>query len=237
MQVRLGPPSAFGCALFLQYLRCTTILTMAKKKYYVVWQGHKPGIYDNWATCQQQIKNYPQAKYKSFKSLDEAKEAYASSFNDYIGAGKKKTAAKKPPKGSDSPVIWNSLAVDAACSGNPGLMEYQGVDTTTGQRIFHLGPIADGTNNVGEFLALVHGLALLKQQNSPKPIYTDSRTAMAWVRKKKANTKLRRTARNKKLFELIARAEQWLSQNSYETDILKWDTDNWGEIPADFGRK
>lgn len=209
---------------------------MAKKKYYVVWQGHQPGIYESWSACQQQIKNYSQAKYKSFKSLKAAEEAYAGRYYDHIG-GNKKSKPTGPPKGSDSPVIWDSLAVDAACSGNPGLMEYQGVDTTTGQRIFHLGPIPDGTNNVGEFLALVHGLAMLKQQGSPKPIYTDSRTAMAWVRKKKANTKLKRTSRNGKLFELMARAEQWLANNSYSTDILKWDTDNWGEIPADFGRK
>lgn len=210
---------------------------MAKKKYYVVWQGHEPGVYESWPKCQQQIKNYPQAKYKSFSSREAAQEAFVGNYHDYIGANKKKSQPKGPPKGSDSPVIWDSLAVDAACSGNPGLMEYQGVDTTTGQRIFHLGPIPDGTNNVGEFLALVHGLALLKQQNSPKPIYTDSRTAMAWVRKKKANTKLHRTPRNAKLFELIARGERWLANNSYSTEILKWDTDNWGEIPADFGRK
>ena len=131
----------------------------------------------------------------------------------------------------------HSIAVDAASSGNPGIMEYQGVDTRTKKRLFKQGPFPEGTNNIGEFLAIVHGLAFLKERSSDRVLYSDSRTAISWVRKKRCNTKLEPNARNKSLFELIGRAERWLETNSYSTPIVKWETAAWGEIPADFGRK
>ena len=131
----------------------------------------------------------------------------------------------------------HSIAVDAASSGNPGVMEYQGVDTKTKKKLFKQGPFEQGTNNIGEFLALVHGLAFLKQQKSDRIIYTDSRIAMGWVRKKTCKTKLKPNAKNVIVFKLIERAEKWLASNSYNTPIVKWETKAWGEIPADFGRK
>ena len=139
---------------------------------------------------------------------------------------------------SRSKIIQDSLSVDAACSGNPGQMEYQGVYTKTKDPIFHQGPFPEGTNNVGEFLAIVHGLAYLKKEGRlTTPIYSDSKTAQAWVRNRKAKTNLAQTPRNKPIFDLIDRAEKWLQTNTYQNPILKWDTENWGEIPADFGRK
>ena len=133
-------------------------------------------------------------------------------------------------------VIANSLAVDAACSGNPGVMEYQGVRTYDKERMFHV-KFELGTNNIGEFLALVHGLSYLKKHNLAQPLYTDSVNAMAWVKQKKCKTKLERNEKTEELFRYIERAEAWLRANTYTTQILKWDTDNWGEIPADFNRK
>ena len=129
-----------------------------------------------------------------------------------------------------------ALAVDAACSGNPGPMEYRGVYLKTGQEVFHYGPV-HGTNNIGEFLAIVHGLALLKQKDSAMTIYSDSRNAMLWVKNKKCKTKLERTAKTEQLFQLIERAELWLKENTHNIPLLKWETEKWGEIPADFGRK
>lgn len=133
-------------------------------------------------------------------------------------------------------VVENSLAVDAGCSGNPGKMEYRGVHVASRQQVFHFGPMY-GTNNIGEFLAIVHGLALLKQKGIDMPIYSDSRNAIAWVKQKKCKTKLPRDHRTEQLFQIIERAEKWLRENSYSTPILKWETSKWGEIPADFGRK
>ena len=116
-------------------------------------------------------------------------------------------------------------------------MEYRGVMVETGQEIFRIGPMAQGTNNIGEFLALVHGLAYFKKIGCSIPIYTDSHNAMLWVQQKKCKTKLERSTVNEPIFDLIARAEKWLRENTYATRIIKWQTSEWGEIPADFGRK
>jgi len=208
------------------------------KKYYVVWKGHQPGVYDSWKDCQKQILGFPGAKYKSFKTEKEATDAFVDSFSDHVAKGSKPTK----PKGRSSsngkvPYIYPSISVDAACSGNPGPTEYQGVDTRTKEVIFRKGPYENGTNNIGEFLALVHALALFHKSNPDLPIYTDSRTAQAWVRNKKVKTTLPRTSKNEVLFSLMDRAIMWLHANTYRNPIIKWDTKGWGEIPADFGRK
>ena len=208
---------------------------MAKKrKYYVVWEGNNPGIYDNWTDCQLQVKGYPNAKYQSFPDLASAEHAYTSGFS--IAPAKKK--AKPEAAFTEDQIIWDSISVDAACSGNPGVMEYRGVQTQTGTEIFRMGPFKQGTNNVGEFLALVHALAQLKKEGKTDlPIYSDSRIAIGWVKRGKAKTQLKRTRQNSVLFDLIARAESWLKREKIRNTIIKWETKSWGEIPADFGRK
>ena len=130
----------------------------------------------------------------------------------------------------------NAWAVDAACSGNPGPMEYRAIDLATGTEVFRYGPL-HGTNNIGEFLAIVHGLSLLKQRNCPYILYSDSVNAISWVKQKKCKTKLQPNAKNAELLAIVARAEKWLENNTYTTEIRKWQTKVWGEIPADFGRK
>lgn len=211
---------------------------MAKNKFYVVWKGLNPGIYDNWAECKAQVEGQEGAKYKSFESREAAAEAFDKGYAHYLkAASSSKAVARLAPETPVGRPINESLAVDAACSGNPGDMEYRGVYTATGQEIFHIGPLKKGTNNVGEFLALVHGLALLKQKESSLPIYSDSRNAILWVKKKKCKTLLERIPENEVIFNLIERAEKWLNENTYTTPIYKWETSEWGEIPADFGRK
>lgn len=134
-------------------------------------------------------------------------------------------------------VSAQAWAVDAACSGNPGPMEYRCVDLATGAEVFHFGPV-HGTNNIGEFLAIVHALALMERDGiKGKIIYSDSRNAMLWVKKKQCKTKLARTPRTEQLYQIIARAENWLRTHQINTPILKWETQKWGEVPADFGRK
>jgi len=212
---------------------------MPQKKFYVIWVGHETGIVDNWPECQRRIKGYPAAKYKSYKTLEEAQKAFESSWTDIISTnkpGSKKKSTNQITGNPDHQPIKKSLAVDAACSGNPGAMEYQGVFVDTGVQWFHARfPI--GTNNIGEFLGIVHGLAELKRKNMNIPIYTDSTIAMGWVKKKKCITKLERNKNTESLFKLIERAEKWLQTNTWSQSILKWDTKSWGEIPADFGRK
>ncbi len=225
---------------------------MAKPKFYVVWDGVEDGVYTSWEACQEAVKGFSNAKYKSFKTEAEAEEAFAMGYE----AWKAKEEANAPKDSNDpnaskdnsdsgTPIsfcipegaINNSIAVDAACSGNPGKMEYRGVYLRTGKEIFHYGPVW-GTNNIGEFLAIVHGLALLKQKGlDDMPIYSDSVNAQLWVRKKKCKTTLVRDEKTEQLYQMIERAENWLKNNTYRNPIIKWPTDQWGEIPADFGRK
>lgn len=211
---------------------------MAKKaKFYTVWKGKRPGIYDTWKDCKAAIEGYKGAEYKSFATFQMAKKAYNGSYEEYKGKKKGESSLSQEQLLRIGKPNYHSISVDAASSGNPGIMEYQGVDTKTKKKLFKQGPFPEGTNNIGEFLAIVHGLAFLKQNKSDRIIYTDSRTAMSWVRKKNCNTKLVETSKNRALFELIHRAVDWLKNNSYNTPIVKWETKAWGEVPADFGRK
>ena len=206
-----------------------------KQKYYVVWHGHNPGIYTSWEKTSSQVRNVPNAVYKSFDTLSEAEEAFKSG-PDFKKSGSQKVRPQLNQY--DSNIKTESISVDAACSGNPGLMEYRGVRTSDKTELFHFGPIRNGTNNIGEFLAIVHALAMLQKMNDPNtPIYTDSKTAISWVKRKKANTKLKADKTNAQLFEMIGRAEAWLKNNNWKNPLLKWETTQWGEIPADFGRK
>jgi len=209
-----------------------------KKKYYTVWTGRNRGIFETWSECESQIKDFEGAQYKSFATLEGAKKALEGNYYDYIGKTKTfvSTLSEEQLKKIGQPNL-NSIAVDAASSGNPGKMEYRGVDTKTKKELFKQGPFNEGTNNIGEFLAIVHGLAYLKKQNDSRIIYTDSRTALSWVKKRICNTKLSRNKNNEELFNLVDRALVWLRSNTYETTIVKWETKAWGEIPADFGRK
>ena len=206
---------------------------MAKKqKYYVVWDGHNTGIFDDWKKCEAQVKNYPNARYKSFESLEEANQAYRQKpifSKRIVQAAKTKNLSR---------IVKDSIAVDAACEGNPGILEYQGVDPHQGIKLFHQGPFEEGTVNIGEFLAIVHALAWLKQHNRPQTaVYSDSITGLSWVRNKRIKTTLTKSRKNAVLFELVDRALDWLDNNTYTNKLLKWDTEGWGENPADFGRK
>lgn len=209
-----------------------------KSKFYTVWKGHHTGVFDNWNDCKAQIKDYKGAIYKSFSGFAEAKAAFKDDYKKYIGKDKKFQSGLSDLqlKKIGQPNL-NSICVDAAVSGNPGKMEYRGVATKSKKLIFKQGPFNEGTNNIGEFLAIVHALALLKRKNSDLLIYTDSKIAISWVKKKTCNTKLQRSPKNEDLFQLIERALGWLKTNEYSNKVVKWETKAWGEIPADFGRK
>lgn len=218
-----------------------------KAKFYVVWQGREAGIYDSWAACEAQVKGIA-AKYKGFATLAEAQQALAANPEDYITRkstplqssrhlAASNTTSAQPTLPLQSSPILPALAVDAACSGNPGLMEFRGVIADIGTQVFHRGPYVDGTNNIGEFLAIVLGLAYLKINNLPWALYSDSKTAISWVRQKQCKTKLEWNAKNQDLLLAVRAAEKWLHENTWTTPIYKWDTEHWGEIPADFGRK
>ncbi len=207
---------------------------MPAKKYYVVWSGLRPGVYETWKECEAQIRGVDGAVYKSFPDRESAVKALNSDWREYIGK-KKEEPAKKVQRDRQS--IRESISVDAACSGNPGVLEYRGVETATGRQLFHQGPFPLGTVNIGEFLAIVHALAYLQKYGSNLPVYSDSRTAIKWTRDKAIKTNLPRNSKTEALFDLVDRAINWLKIHDYPNQILKWETDRWGEIPADFGRK
>lgn len=196
------------------------------KKYYVVWKGRTPGIYTTWDECQEQILGYRNASYKSYKTIEEATFAFHNPDKALLVA--EHLCNDYPSYG---------LCVDAAFNTNTKIMEYRGVLLPEKTELFKKGPFHDATNNIGEFLAIVHGLSLCKKNGWDYPIYSDSNTAIVWVLLKKANTKLEQTTHNLSLFELIHKAEKWLQENEYTNKIFKWQTQKWGEIPADFGRK
>ncbi|MBP3890250.1 MAG: ribonuclease H family protein [Muribaculaceae bacterium] len=214
-------------------------MSSPRKKFYVVWNGHHTGVFDSWAECQLQIEGFPNARYKSYPSQEEAIAAYRGdpheaaaiirSIGSHINGSVNYEAIPE--------IETNAIAVDAACSGNPGPVEYRGVDVKTGAELFRVGPLQGGSNNMGEFLALVHGLAWLDQRGLTMPVYSDSRTARAWVRNMAVKTSIAPTQQNAKIRELIERALTWLRNHPRHNRILTWDTPSWGEIPADFGRK
>ena len=224
---------------------------MAKKqKYYVVWKGKKPGIYTDWESCKEQVVGVQQAQYKSFDTKTEAETAIRMPYSSVVSQSSQNSRNNQSNQvliidenglttikpGTENPPILDALAVDAACSGNPGVMEYQGIYIPTRTRVFHY-RAERGTNNIGEFLAIVHGLSYLKKHGLKQIIYSDSANAISWVHQRQCKSKLPEDASTAELWDYIHRAENWLRTNTYTTEIRKWDTDLWGEIPADFGRK
>ena len=203
-------------------------------KYYVIWKGRKTGVFTSWPEAKALVDGFVGAKYKAFESRAAAETALRGNYADYLAG---KVSVPQPPLASVA-YITESWSADAACSGNPGVLEYRCVHTGTGEQIFHQGPFPNGTNNIGEFLAIVEALQLLQQRASRLPLYSDSANAILWVKVKKCRTNLARNSRNALLFERIGRAEEWLmAAGKIPNKIIKWDTASWGEIPADFGRK
>lgn len=266
----------FFCIFAQSNLEIETNQEMQSNKYYVVWKGYAPGVYDSWEEAEIQVSGYPEASYRSFKTQEAAIEAFREGYDKEgliqevakqaaqiakegmtpkynqesserkltpIGIRNVKSGIdttitpKDTTSGTPTPYIQDALAVDAACSGNPGPMEYRGVLVRTGEVIFKVGPLEQGTNNIGEFLAIVHGLALQEKQGTSLPIYSDSVNAQLWIRQGICKTKLEENEVNAPIFDLIRRAEQWLRTHSFRLPIYKWETKQWGEIPADFGRK
>lgn len=204
---------------------------MAKNKFYVVWKGRQVGVFSNWDSCKMQIEGFKGAQYKSFPDRTSAEDAFK------VGYQAISQQVNDTTRQQVEMPIGQSIAVDAACSGNPGKMEFQGVFVETKTHLFKSPVYEHGTNNIGEFLAIVYCLAWQHKKKLNYPIYSDSVNAQKWVREGVCKTKITENEKNKPLFEVIRWAEKWLKENSFRVPIYKWRTEIWGEIPADFGRK
>ena len=207
-------------------------------KYYTVFRGHNPGVYDNWDEAREQVEGFPDALYKGYQTPEEAALAYRNFTGHEDRDDLMRLIAMNDTSLPDNPEIdQDAWAVDASCLGNPGKMEYRGVEVKTGKEIFRVGPFEDATNNIGEYLALVHAMALMAKKGEYHNIYSDSVTALSWWRNRRVKTQLKATQRNAKVFELLARASVWVNSHQFPARVMKWQTERWGEIPADFGRK
>ncbi|MDQ0107135.1 ribonuclease HI [Chitinophaga terrae (ex Kim and Jung 2007)] len=204
---------------------------MSKQKFYVVWKGRQTGIFNNWEECKAQIDGFPGAVYKSFPTLNLAREAFAAGPSVNHENGNNSTTPT-------SSFIRESIAVDAAWNTVTKDMEFQAIDNQTNEVIFRRGPYKNATGNIGEYLAIILALEYCRKNNLPQlPIYSDSLTAIKWVKDKEPNTSLPATEENKPILLLLQKATDMLKENEYPNPILKWETKEWGENPADFGRK
>lgn len=201
----------------------------SKKRFYTVWAGHKTGVFDNWDDCVKQIYGAKIKIFKSFRTKEEAENAFLSPPEQYVKI--------QPKYDKNEKYITDSICVDCAFSHSSKMGEYRGVKTDTGELLFSVTDLYDSSNNIAEFLAIVHGLAYCKKNNLNIPIYSDSAVAIGWVKNKFAKTNLIETGKNKRSFELIERAENWLAENAYENKVLKWLTPIWGQVKADYNRK
>lgn len=210
----------------------------SKKKFYVVWNGKKPGVYATWEECNSSIAGFPNAKYKSFPTLESAEQAFRDGSDSYWGTGKFVSGLSAEQLAVIGQPITNSICVDAAWNVETKEMEYRGVWHHNRSIAFQQGPFAKATNNIGEFLAIVHALALMAKQSLDWPVYSDSQTAISWVSNRSVNSKsMRKGETSEEVNQLVARALNWLVHNNFPNEILKWQTEAWGEVPADYGRK
>lgn len=216
--------------------------------FYGVWIGKTIGVYDNWDECKEQVNKFPGAIYSKLKStnkkdaLSEFEELKKEKVDNNIDKNKAKnensTWEEKKKENKGKP-IEGVLTVDGASNGKN--CEFQAVWYPSGEKAFISKVFEGGTNNIAEFLGLVLAVKHLKDKGLPLIVYTDSITAMSWFRDKKANTTARATGKiTDELENLLTKSEMFLKQNHElmkQVKVLKWETKEWGEIPADFGRK
>ena len=205
-----------------------------EKKFYVVRKWKRIWVFDSRNDCKESVNWFSGAKYKCFSSGKEAETALNEWWEKYYEV--KNVTKKKKVKNEDIPFFTEAIAVDAACSGNPWEMEYRWIDLKTWNEIFHE-KFKIWTNNIWEFLAIVHWLNYLKDRKD-KVIYSDSKIAISRINQWKCKTKMDvDQADFERIIKAIKRAETWLKENWINNKILKWNTEERWEIPADFGRK
>lgn len=205
---------------------------MAKaQRFYAVWQGRQRGVFDSWEACRAQVEGYPGAQFMGFETREAAEQALQRPYQDVVAE------RQSPPRPSQSPAPSQGYCVDAAYDTARQRLEYRCVYLPSRREIFQVGPLPDGSNNIGEFLAIVETLMYLAERNDPAPVYSDSEIALLWVARKRCRTRLPESPERAALFERIRRAEQWLQTHTFSNPLRKWKTDQWGENPADFGRK
>lgn len=202
---------------------------MAKKNFYVVLKGRKPGIYNSWPECEAQVKGFSGASYKGVSTYDQAYELFH-------GVKPKKNDPILKKQNLDTTFATERcIYVDAACSGNPGPAEFRYLWSDTGEVIYHSSKF-NATNNIAEFLGIVDALMFVKENNLDVDIFTDSKSGLSWVFNKKIKTSYE-WEKDPRLSRAIMKCLDFLEKNEKYPRLRKWNTALQGEIPADFGRK
>ena len=193
----------------------------SKKKYYVVWNGRRNGIFGTWADCLHSINGFPGARYKSFKCRERAEAEFSGRL-------------LLPPESADE----LSIAVDGACSGSVG--EFRGVMLPCKIEIFREGPFEGATNNLMEYVAVIEGLRWMERRGIRHPVYSDSRVAISWVTDG-GHKMVTPDGGASEISKRVTGATAWLGSCVDKVGLVacirKWDTSRYGEIPADFNRK
>lgn len=212
-------------------------------QFYGVWIGRNPGVYDNWNDCKSQVDKFAGAKYKKLLSTtyNEALNEFNQNAITAVANSPKTTTINNANKNHSNAGVPEKdvLTVDGASNGKN--CEFRAVWYPSNKEVFASKTYDGGTNNIAEFLGLIFALKYLIKNEMPLKVYTDSVTAMAWVRNGKANTTAHTTGKaTEELNNLITKSETFLRENKLllsKAQILKWETKAWGEIPADYGRK
>jgi ribonuclease HI len=166
---------------------------MVAKKYYVVWEGRETGIFSDWNTCKSHIDKYAGARYKSYKTREEAEQAFRGS--SHAAMKKTKAPAKKfSGKGLrtytveeiDSLEVQTKIFTDGGCEPNPG-------KAGSGVAVYRGGKISElwyglfnprGTNNTAELNALHQALLMAEKEIERKQtvaIFCDSKYSIQCV--------------------------------------------------------
>ncbi len=161
------------------------------KKYYVVWKGRKKGVFTDWDTCKQQVDGFAGARYKSFKTRNEAEAAFSGkAITPGTTTPKKKTASGSVNTHTASDVaaikVDTKIFTDGGCEPNPG-------EAGSGIAIYRNDQVSElwyglynpaGTNNTAELNALHHALMIAKEelgQNKSVVIFCDSKYSIQCI--------------------------------------------------------
>lgn len=184
---------------------------MAKKKYYAVKKGYNPGVYDNWATAENQVKGYPGAQFKGFFSKEEAYEWFEGIVSlEKRGASsrKKQIIAVNRDDGEADVIIYT----DGGAINNPGPGGYGVVLQHDNKQEEFFGGYRLTTNNRMELMACI--VALQKTQRCPGKIllfsdssYVVNGISKGWVKNWQRNGWLKsdkKPVKNRDLWEKLS---------------------------------
>ena len=173
---------------------------MAKKKYYVVFIGRKPGIYNEWFGAngaEIQINGFSGARYQGFATLSDAKQAF-NQFRKTNHVQRQKKTSPITERQIQEPVPGRTkitMYTDGGCIYNPGPGGYGVVLIKGKQKKEYSGSYRLTTNNRMELMACIIGLKKIKTASSVV-LYSDSKYVVngitkGWAKRWQANNWMR----------------------------------------------